>query len=369
MDRRRFIRKTSSTTAAAATATVAAMGAGLPGATLAAAPNSPNRRLGLTLWSYNIRWRNRNQKAKSPSPQPGWKDALDVLEHCSKIGAGCLQTGVRGWTSDFAGKIRDKRESLGIALEGQIGLPRSDGEVRRFESQILAAAEAGAQVIRTVCLGSRRYETFDSLAAWNQFVADSRRSLERAEPIAAKHKMKLAVENHKDWRTDEFLALLGELESEWIGVNLDFGNNLALLEDPVELTEALAPYLMTTHLKDMALASHEEGLLLSEVPLGRGVLDLEKMMARCVAANPGIWFNLEMITRDPLRVPVFGDEYWKTMPDLPAIDLARTLRIAQAGDPEKLPAIAGKSPGEQMEFEERNVRDSFAYARERLHCA
>lgn len=87
--------------------------------------NTP--RLGLTLWSYQIRWRNRKRAEK----RPGWENALDVLDHCRELGAGCLQIGVRGWTSDFAGRVRDRREDCGIALEGQIGLPREEVDVLR----------------------------------------------------------------------------------------------------------------------------------------------------------------------------------------------------------------------------------------------
>ena len=64
---------------------------------------------------------------------------------------------------------------------------------------------AGADVVRTVASGGRRYETFDSAAAFQQFVEKSWRSLTLAEPILKKHRIRLAVENHKDWRVPELL--------------------------------------------------------------------------------------------------------------------------------------------------------------------
>jgi len=334
--------------------------AGIPAA-LAAAPLG--RRLGVTAWSYRIRW---GQRRKPEAPQPAWRDALDLLEHCAGLGAGCLQVGVRDWTADFAGRVRDRREQLGIALEGQIALPRDDAGLEQFTSQIAAAREAGATVVRTVCLGGRRYESFSSMEEWRRFVKESRTALERVEPIVSRHGIKLAVENHKDWRIDEFLSLLEHLSSDSIGVTFDFGNNFALLEHPHAVGEALAPFVMTTHVKDMGLAPHEDGFLLSEVPLGEGVLDLERMMTLCSEANPDVQFNLEMITRDPLRVPVWDDSYWNTMPDLPAHDLARTVRLAQAGDPDSLPSMKGRDAAGEIAFEEENVRRSFAFARERL---
>ncbi len=350
MKRRHFL----STTALAGAAAV-----------VPASATTPVPQMGITLWSYNLRWK---QRTDDPA-KPGWHNALDVLDHCHQIGAGCLQIGVRQWTDDFANQVREKRESYGIALEGQIGLPWKDSDVSRFETEIRAAKEAGATILRTTCLGSRRYETFDTLEAWNAFAAKSRAALERAEPIARKHGVKIAVENHKDWRIDEQLALFEHLSSEHIGMTFDFGNNLALLEDPHQVAEALAPYIFSTHVKDMALAPHESGFLLSEVPLGQGILDLARIMDICRKANPAIWFNLEMITRDPLEVPVLEERYWTTFPKLPAADLASTLKLAQQGKPETLPKIAGRDDAGKLAFEEANVLESFAYAKKELGFA
>ena len=348
MTRRSFLK-----TATAGLAANAAAGIAAPAQT---------ERLGLTIWSYSHRWKQRRPDA----PKPGWRNALDVLDHCHDLGAGCLQIGVRDWTNDFIGQVRNKRESLGVSLEGQVGLPRNDSNLARFESELRAAKEAGATILRTVCLGSRRYETFKSIDEWKRFIRDSRQALERAEPVLDRMRLKLAVENHKDWRIDEHLDLLKHLDSEWIGVNLDFGNNISLLEHPHDVAEALAPFVMTTHVKDMALAEHDDGFLLSEVPLGDGILDMKRMMSTCTKANPSVWFNLEMITRNPLRVPVFLDSYWHTMNRLPAPDLARTLKLAKAGNANSLPTITNRNEVGRLEFEETNVRRSFAFAREEL---
>ena len=106
-------------------------------------------------------------------------------------------------------------------------------------------------------LGGRRYENFNSAADWAAFGKSSWQRLTWAEPIAKKHSVKLALENHKDWRIDEMLSILKRISSEHVGVNLDTGNNLALLEDPHAVVEALAPHTLTTHLKDMAVQEYD----------------------------------------------------------------------------------------------------------------
>src|SRR5206468_9723652 len=99
------------------------------------------------------------------------------------------------------------------------------------------------------------------------------------EPVLARHKVTLAVENHKDFRADELAGLMQGLSSERVGVCVDTGNNIALLEDPSETARVLAPWAASCHLKDMAVEETADGFLLSEVPLGEGFLDLRGIVA------------------------------------------------------------------------------------------
>ena len=162
-------------------------------------------------------------------------------------------------------------------LEVLAPLPGPD--TTQFEKTLQAAKEAGAESIRTACLSGRRYETFNTLAEWNTFKADSIQKIERALPIANKHKMPVGIENHKDWTVEEYVAMLKKYSSQYLGVCIDFGNNMSLLDDPMEVVESLAPYVINNHIKDMAVEEYEDGFLLSEVPMGKGMLDLKRMVA------------------------------------------------------------------------------------------
>lgn len=52
------------------------------------------------------------------------------------------------------------------------------------------------------------------------------------------------------------------------------------------MVELLAPYAVTTHIKDMAVRRNAQGgLLLSEVPLGQGILDLPRLLQIIDASN------------------------------------------------------------------------------------
>lgn len=321
------------------------------------------KRMGIVVHSYASRWNSKIDSAK----YPGFRDAIDLMEHCKTIDAGGVQVNVRDWSVDFSKKVRDTREKLGLFLEGSIALPKTSADAARFEKEIVAAKEAGAVIVRTVCLSGRRYEDFKSLPAFEAFAKSSLDSLRTAEPIMRKHRIKLAVENHKDWRAAELVEIIKKIDSEWVGVTLDFGNNMALIEDPMEVVQTLAPYTFTTHVKDMGVREYESGFLLSEVPLGEGVLDLKKMFDICTGKNKSVNFNLEMITRDPLRIPCLTDEFWETLPAVKAREIASTLRTVKGqGSETALPEVSHLNDEQRLSAEEQNIITSLRYSRSDL---
>ena len=320
-------------------------------------------RMGIVVHSYASRWNSKIQSQK----YPGFTNAIELLEHCHQIGAGGIQVIVKDWTEDFAKKLRGRREKLGLYLEGSIGVPYQSDDVARFEKEVVNAKEAGAVILRTVTSGGRRYEAFHSQAEVDEFKKKAMVSLQLAEPILRKHKVKLAVENHKDWRAPELANAMKQLNSEWVGVTLDFGNSISLVEDPMEVIETLVPFVVSTHVKDMGVEEYADGFLLSEVPLGKGFLDLEKIVALCKKHNPAVTFSLEMITRDPLQIPCLKDEYWKVFDGIHGSDLARTLRMVKQhpyGSP--LPRVSQLSGEEKLAMEEENIVKCLAYSKERL---
>ncbi len=318
--------------------------------------------MGVVVHSYASRWQSKVKSQK----YPGFSNAIDLMEHCHKIGAGGVQVIVRDWTADFAKKVRERREKLGLYLEGSIAVPETAGDVAKFEQEVINSKEAGAQVLRTVTSRGRRYEIFHSSEAVKEFKQRAMASLQLAEPVLTKHKMKLAIENHKDWRADELVAALKQLKSEWIGVTLDFGNSISLLEDPMEVVETLVPYVFSTHVKDMGVDEYTDGFLLSEVPLGKGFLNLPKIVALCRQHNPAVTLNLEMITRDPLQIPCLTDEYWTSFDGVPGNELARILRtVKQNKYKSPLPRVSQLSDEERLAVEEQNILECFRYSRDK----
>jgi sugar phosphate isomerase/epimerase len=234
--------------------------------------------------------------------------------------------------------------------------------------QIGRAAEAlGASRLRVACLPGRRYEDYHDKKSWDDFAGRWRAALPRTEPVLRRHKLALGVENHKDWLTDELVDILRGIGSPHVGACVDFGNNLAFLEDPLETVEKLAPYAVTTHLKDNVMTPTPNGFALGDVALGEGALPLERMVGVLRRHRPDIHLVLEVITRDPLIVPYREDRYWITRDRRDDAAIERFERAFLRRAPKvPLARISGLGDEAALAAENQNLRRSVVHARKRL---
>lgn len=291
-----------------------------------------------------------------------FRDTYEFLENCNTLGAAGIQSAINGDVR----KLRKRAEELNMYIEAIAGMPHGD-DASAFENAVENAKAAGALCVR-VNAGGRRYEDFTTLADYQAFANRSKASLKTAVGICERHKIPFALENHKDWTLDQMVPLLKSYSSEYLGACLDFGNNIALLDDPLDVAEQLAPFAITTHVKDMGVEPYEDGFLLSELPLGEGFLDLPRMFSLVHEARPRTNFNLEMITRDPLKVPCFTDRYWATFPDRSGLHLARTFRLVRDHTKhEPLPRLSQLPHDEQLRVEAENVKSCLQYAHQKLN--
>ena len=295
---------------------------------------------------------------------------VDFIDYCHSLGLGGVETRLTSTDPEAVKRLRDKLESYNMRAIFSIPLPRTEENLPQFEVAVKAAREAGAYGLHAA-MTQRRYEEFNRFEDFKANFERCQRTVALAEPVLRKNQVRLAIENHKGWRSPEQAAWMKRLGSEWVGVHLDFGNNLSLCEDPMQTLRTLEPYIMSCHLKDMAVDPYEDGFLLSEVPLGDGFLDLKQMVQILRAKNPDMAFDLETITRDPLKIPVFTDKYWVTFDDsfspLPGRDLARTIETVKKNRPKvPLPHTSGLSPADALKLEDDDNMKSIVYARKYL---
>lgn len=291
---------------------------------------------------------------------------LDLTERFWAGGAQVDLSQLESHDPAYLSRVRARAAKAGLWLE--LSVPSKYLESAGAYAQMAGIAQAlGVDRIRVALLYGRRYESFATTDAWTAHDRKWRRQLAAIKPVIERYPIQVGIENHKDFTARELADLLTSLDSPQIGACVDFGNNISLLEDPLDTVRTLAPFAVATHLKDMAVRQSADGFELSEVPLGEGLVPLAEAIAVVKAARPDARLALEMITRDPLSVPYRTDKYWIAVPRPSAQALARFERdVLGKAWKGPLPHISHLPPAQQVEAEDENVRRSVTFARDVL---
>ncbi|HEX4635832.1 MAG TPA: TIM barrel protein [Rhizomicrobium sp.] len=293
-------------------------------------------------------------------------DPIQVVDYVHGLGGGGVQFTVP-LDADLK-KLRARLDKNNMFLQGDLDLlTRHMNDLPAFEQALKNYKALGADCVRVVCFVGRRYETWSSLQQYKDWHVSAIAALDACLPVAERVGITLAMENHKDRAVDEELEILQKYSSQHLGATVDFGNNIAMCDDPVDVVTKLAPYAKSTHMKNMAVQTYPDGFLLSEVLFEDGFMDIPAMWAMLKKANPEIKPVHEMITRDPLKVPVLTDKYWATWPDRGGKFLADTIRLVNANQSKKpLPIVSTLPPEAQLAAEESNNRKCFDWAKSAL---
>jgi sugar phosphate isomerase/epimerase len=199
---------------------------------------------------------------------------------------------VKGWLDEY-GFDRVYAWGHPDGLEGG----KSQSEFESMIEHIQYAKAIGADVMRVV--GSSlmfRFEPHE--LQLKKLAAMFKIAVKEAE----KHGVKMAIENHIDYNSDEILWLVEEVNSPFFGINFDSGNFLRVMDDPVKAMQKLAPYVMATHIKDMLPVRGipvDEWYFFSCVPTGQGLIDNQKIAQLLVEQKYEGFFAVEIDTLHP----------------------------------------------------------------------
>ncbi len=147
--------------------------------------------------------------------------------------------------------------------------------------------------------------------------------------------VKIALENHAgDMQAQDVRTIIEESGKDFVGACLDSGNPMWVAEDPLVTLEVLAPYVVTSHIRDSAVTEHPRGASAQWVALGDGSIDFHQFMARYRELCPNANVQLEIITGRPARViPYLEPEFWKPLQKARAPEFARFVALARRGHP------------------------------------
>ena len=134
------------------------------------------------------------------------------------------------------------------------------------------------------------------------------RMFSNAVKVAEKHGVRLAVENHIDFNSDEMVSLIKAVDSPLLGINFDTGNFVRLLDDPIKGMEKLAKHVFATHIKDLKPqkgVAADEWYFFSCTPVGDGIVDNLQLARLLTGAGYKGFLAVEI---DFLHPDYLGDE-------------------------------------------------------------
>jgi 3-oxoisoapionate decarboxylase len=317
----------------------------------------------------------------------GWK-AGQLLDYAAQQKLDTIQISSMGDYESFEPvylqKIRRQAEQARIQIDAGMGCicPSSKSFKKNgppAEQQIVQ----GLQVAKAVGAGSMRCFMGSSADRTGEVpielhMENTIKVFKSVRQQALDLGVKIALENHNgDMQAREVKTIIEESGPEFVASCLDTGNPMWVVEDPFVSLETLAPYVVTTHVRDSAVFEHARGAAARWVVLGEGSVDFVKFTAQFRKLCPQSSMQMELITGRPPRVlPYLERDFWKPFPKAPAAEFARFVALAKSGHPYMGPMVIEdvdglkKSPVvvEALKEQQRiDLERSFEYARKKLN--
>jgi sugar phosphate isomerase/epimerase len=271
----------------------------------------------------------------------GWK-APQLLDYAHRLGVDTVlfsDLDVYESTSDgYLREIRAKARDLGIEIQaGTGGICRASGfwngkwgaPEKLLRTTIRVARALGSPVARCYLgwIGDRKAK----VGLWPR-IAEVIKTCKSVRSLAKDSGVKIAVENHAgDMQSTELVCLIEEAGKDYVGATMDTGNAVWALEDPIETLKNLAPYAVSTGIRDSAVWEVPHGAAFEWVAMGDGVVDWKEYFSLYAKLCPKTPVQLEIITGDARRLEVLKPGYFDLWPDAAASGFSRYLAMARRG--------------------------------------
>ena len=319
----------------------------------ASAQNNPPVKLGIDLFSI-----------RSSGYTP-----FEYLDYCARWKANVVHfSEVRFLGSLEAAhvkKVSDHAKKLNIELE--IGMssicPSSkrfraeDGSAEEQLTRVIAAAKAAGSPLVRAFLGSM--EDRKGPIPIEGHIENTARVLRNVKSRAVDAAVKIAIENHAgDMQARELKMLIEEAGKDFVGACIDSGNPLWTLEDPHLTLETLAPYGLTSHVRDSAVWKTASGAAVRWVRTGEGNVGIDTWIRNYARLCPGRALTMEVIVTGVREFPYLQTEFWDGYRNVQAWEFSRFLALVEKGKP-----VEGLPQPSQEERPQREREDLEASTR------
>jgi sugar phosphate isomerase/epimerase len=237
-------------------------------------------------------------------------------------------------------KVKEHAARLDILIDGGLGCicptaanwRKENGDPVEYVRKGLRANKAAGTTMMRAFLGGRAERT--GAIPLEKHIETTLGVLRAVRSEALDLGMKIGIETHGDLQAWELRELIEAAGRDFVGATIDTGNPVTLGEDPLVTLETLAPYALTTHIRDSVVFEHPRGAAIQWVALGEGSIDYIRFFDRYRQLCPHVAVQLEILTGSPPQVvPYLERDYWKAFPKARASEFARFVALARSGHP------------------------------------
>ena len=237
---------------------------------------------------------------KTPAGLDGYDKEAWLINHMHERGCKALQVSPPD-DKDEQKKIRDLAAEKDVLLEiyaGPVFGLKGDTYAESkagVEERISVAKTLGIHILRMgygrLKIPSSRFSNdFESIDAHLEAIAEP---LKEGIKMLEDAGMKLAVENHCDFSGTEMVQLFELVGSKSVGCALDTANSYTVFSDPIDDALRMAPWTITTHMKDMKMIQNDAPHGIPFIPVGcacgEGHVQIDKILdilaEKCPAAE------------------------------------------------------------------------------------
>jgi sugar phosphate isomerase/epimerase len=301
-------------------------------------------------------------------PHPSPLTPVGMMDEAVKFGLAGVEFPLKSMDAAYIDSLRDALVSRGLSIVTDY-MVLVDGDCEQLRDFLKASARLGAKVARaimsTILCGDRR-----ALAGgWDARLQAVATRLREVLPLAQDLGLSLALENHQDATTEDFLRLYEMSgQSPAFGVTLDTGNPLSVGQEPVAAARKLAPLIRHLHLKDYTIHFAPEGYRLARCAAGKGVIDFPAILDIVNDNGHTVTPGIEIAAQPTRTVPLLDPGWWECYPRRDAHELAAALQILWAkGRPAHEPYSSAWERAESSDVvaaeEWKLVRESVEYFR------
>ncbi len=278
-------------------------------------------------------------------------------------------------TESYLKEIKAQADELGIEIQAGTGgiCPSSV----RFNDKWGTAEEMLKLTIRvTHTLGSSAARCYQGFGADRQSeggltarMKDTVKVCKAVEGYAKERGVKIAIENHAgDMQAWQLKQLIEEAGPDYVGATIDSGNATWTLEDPLMNLEILAPYVVSSGIRDSMVWEYEDGAKVQWTAMGDGNVDVKRYSQRFAELCPEVPLQLEIISGFSKPFAYLKPGFWKGYEDIRGPEFASFLALAKTG--KEIPPFRPKD-GEDKDqatqaYQKAELEKSIRYCKETL---